>query len=211
MKKKTLTIAIALVLVVALAVGATYAYLTATTGEVKNTFTVGNLIDQNKFVLKEHEVAYNSANGTYDYVTNDGKTVETDHNTYSQLAPKMEVPKDPFIAFRAEVKSPAYVFVEIVDTTDKQITYDLADGWTKLDGVTGNNGGTVYAYKDKITSANYTTNLPILANNKVAVADSATSANLSDATLKFYGYLCQATGFTSAKEAFTNCFGTANP
>lgn len=211
MKKKTLTIAIALVLVVALAVGATYAYLTASSGPVTNTFTVGTVIDANGFVLKEHEVAYNSANGTYDYVTNDGKTVETDHNTYSQLAPKMEVPKDPFIAFRAEVKSPAYVFVEIVDTTDKQITYDLADGWTKLDGVTGNNGGTVYAYKDKITSANYTTNLPILANNKVAVADSATSANLSDATLKFYGYLCQATGFTSAKEAFTNCFGTANP
>ena len=38
MKKKTLTIAIALVLVVALAVGATWAYLTAQSGPVVNTF-----------------------------------------------------------------------------------------------------------------------------------------------------------------------------
>ena len=46
MKKKTLTIAIALVLVVALAVGATWAYLTAHSGQVLNTFTVGKLCDQ---------------------------------------------------------------------------------------------------------------------------------------------------------------------
>ena len=46
MKKKTLTIAIALVLVVALAVGATWAYLTAKTEAVTNTFTVGKLFDQ---------------------------------------------------------------------------------------------------------------------------------------------------------------------
>lgn len=45
MKKKTLTVAIALVLVVALAVGATYAYLTAKTEAVTNTFTVGKTID----------------------------------------------------------------------------------------------------------------------------------------------------------------------
>ena len=46
MKKKTLTIAIALVLVVALAVGATWAYLTAQSGPVVNTFTAGKLFDQ---------------------------------------------------------------------------------------------------------------------------------------------------------------------
>lgn len=45
MKKKTLTAAIALVLIVALAVGATYAYLTAKTGTVTNTFVVGKVID----------------------------------------------------------------------------------------------------------------------------------------------------------------------
>lgn len=66
MKKKTLTIAIALVLVVALAVGATWAYLTAKTEVVTNTFTVGKLFDQGgALTLKEHEQTYNAATGTY--------------------------------------------------------------------------------------------------------------------------------------------------
>ena len=58
MKKKTLTVAIALVLVVALAVGATYAYLTAKTEAVTNTFTVGKTIDdpETNFILKEHKL-----------------------------------------------------------------------------------------------------------------------------------------------------------
>ncbi len=64
MKKKTLTIAIALVLVVALAVGATYAYLTATTGEVKNTFVAGGAVDQSALKLYEHKANQNK-DGTY--------------------------------------------------------------------------------------------------------------------------------------------------
>ena len=67
MKKKTLTVAIALVLVVALAVGATYAYLTAKTEAVTNTFTVGKTIDdpETNFILKEHKVAYDANTATY--------------------------------------------------------------------------------------------------------------------------------------------------
>lgn len=205
MKKKTLTIAIALVLVVALAVGATYAYLTATTKAVTNTFTVGTLIDQNKFVLTEHKVEYDQASGNYNYVMNGEAKVETDVNTYSQLAPKMVVPKDPFISFRDEVKNPAYVFVEICDTTDGQIDYTVANGWTELDNVTGKNNGVVYAYNTKVVG-NQIADLPILNDNTVTVKETATATNLSGATLTFYGYLCQATGFKTADEAFTACF-----
>lgn len=206
MKKKTLTIALALVLVVALAVGASYAYLTAQTGEVKNTFTVGTLIDQNKFVLKEHKVAYDQATGNYTYVLENDAKVETDANTYSQLAPKMEVPKDPFISFRDEVKNPAYVFVEICDTTGGQIGYTVAGGWTKLDNVTGKNGGAVYAYNTKVVG-NPIADLPILNGDSITVKETATAANLNGATLTFYGYLCQATGFSTAADAFGTCFG----
>lgn len=96
MKKKTLTIAIALVLVVALAVGATYAYLTATTGEVKNTFAVGNVIDNTKFALQEHKVAYNDTKGVYDYVlTEAGEKQVATSNTYDKLVPGTTAPKDP--------------------------------------------------------------------------------------------------------------------
>lgn len=207
MKKKTLTIAIALVLVVALAVGATYAYLTAQTKAVTNTFTVGTLIGQNKFVLTEHKVKYDQASGDYTYVMQDQEKVETDANTYSQLAPKMVVPKDPFISFRDEVKNPAYVFVEICDTTAGQIEYTVADGWTKLDNVTGKNNGVVYAYNTKVVG-NQIADLPILSGDTVTVKETATAANLSGATLTFYGYLCQATGFDDAAAAFNQCFGT---
>lgn len=205
MKKKTLTIAIALVLVVALAVGATYAYLTATTQAVTNTFTVGTVIENGKFVLKEHKVKYNQDDGTYVYTTKDGAQEETDSNTYSQLAPKMVVPKDPFISFRAEVKNPAYVFVEICDTTAGQIDYTVANGWTKLDNVTGKNNGVVYAYNTKVVG-NQIADLPILNDNTVTVKETATATNLNGATLTFYGYLCQATGFDTAAAAFDACF-----
>lgn len=206
MKKKTLTIAIALVLVVALAVGATYAYLTAKTEAVTNTFTVGTVIENGKFVLKEHKVEYKQADGTYDYTKKDNAKEETDSNTYSQLAPKMVVPKDPFISFRDEVKNPAYVFVEICDTTAGQIEYTVADGWTKLDDVTGKNNGVVYAYNTKVVG-NQIADLPILNGNTVTVKETATATNLSGATLTFYGYLCQATGFDTPAAAFTACFG----
>ena len=64
MKKKTLTIAIALVLVVALAVGATWAYLTAQSGPVVNTFTAGGAVNQSDLELFEH-VANQKNDGTY--------------------------------------------------------------------------------------------------------------------------------------------------
>lgn len=110
MKKKTLTIAIALVLVVALAVGATYAYLTATTGEVKNTFAVGNVIDNTKFALQEHKVAYNDTKGVYDYVlTEAGEKQVATSNTYDKLVPGTTAPKDPFITIGEKTQAPAYL------------------------------------------------------------------------------------------------------
>ena len=61
MKKKTLTVAIALVLVVALAVGATYAYLTASSDTVKNTFVVGGAVANGDLKLFEHVANKNTA------------------------------------------------------------------------------------------------------------------------------------------------------
>ena len=82
MKKKTLTVAIALVLVVALAVGATWAYLTAQSGPVVNTFTVGKLFDQGgALTLKEHK-AVAQTSGEYSYKVT---TEEATGNEYNLL------------------------------------------------------------------------------------------------------------------------------
>lgn len=215
MKKKTLTIAIALVLVVALAVGATYAYLTATTGKVTNTFAVGKTIEdpEHNFLLKEHPVTYNAATGTY---TVNKNADPVDKNDYDKLAPKMTAEKDPFISFNGkQIETPSYLFVEVVDKTNGAIKWNVSDSWVKLEGVKGKNGGAVYAYTtDKTKGAvlqGTHEDIYILQGDKIEAASNFdTLANAADAnlTLEFYGYLCQATGFADAAAAFNQCFGT---
>lgn len=215
MKKKTLTIAIALVLVVALAVGATYAYLTATTKVVTNTFTAGKTIEDpdKNFLLKEHLATYNEKDGTY---TVNKTATPVESNTYDKLAPKMTAEKDPFISFNGKpIETPSYLFVEVVDKTNGAIKWNESDSWVKLN-VTGPNGGVVYAYTtDKTNSANGTVlqgaqaDIYILQGNKIEAAsnfDTIANADGANLTLKFYGYLCQATGFKTAADAFNACF-----
>ena len=215
MKKKTLTIAIALVLVVALAVGATYAYLTATTGKVTNTFSAGKTIEEpdKNFLLKEHLAKYNEKDGTY---TVDKNAAPVESNKYDKLAPKMTAAKDPFISFNEkQIETPSYLFVEVVDKTNDAIAWNVTDSWVKLEDVTGKNGGAVYVYStDKAKGAvlqGTHEDIYILQGDKIEAASNFdTLANAADAnlTLEFYGYLCQATGFADAAAAFNQCFGT---
>lgn len=211
MKKKTLTIAIALVLVVALAVGATYAYLMASSGPVTNTFAVGNVIDNTKFTLQEHKVAYNDTKGVYDYeLTEAGKKQVATSNTYDKLVPGTTAPKDPFITIGEKTQAPAYLFVKVTDTS-AGITYSVdADKWAEVSsGINGLKAGEkVYVYKvgsDNVLPAGSSGDYAILTNDQISVGSnvSAISGNLV-----FNGYLCQAAGFQSATEAFNQCFGT---
>ena len=201
MKKKTLTIAIALVLVVALAVGATWAYLKAETGTVTNTFTVGSVIAQGGFELKEHEVVYNNATGLYAF--KDGM-VETDANTYDQLAPMTTAPKDPFVKFSKEIKSPAYLFVKVTNTTTGITANVDTTKWTELTGEDLKLGANekLYAYKDVIPVGAHTDPYYILANNQI----STSATEVIGGSLVFNGYLCQAAGFESARAAYVGCF-----
>lgn len=212
MKKKTLTIALALVLVVALAVGASYAYLTAQTGEVKNTFTVGKILDDptNNFVLKEHEVEYNAATGLYEYTQAKAEVAE---NTYSKLAPKTTAPKDPFVKFTAAIESPAYLFVKVTDTTTGITAAVDTTNWTELKGddlKLGENEH-LYVYKEIISVGTHTDPYYILSGNQISVPEDAETVGGS---LAFNGYLCQSAGFASgnvvtaaeAQTAYAACF-----
>lgn len=164
MKKKTLTIAIALVLVVALAVGATYAYLTAKTEAVTNTFTVGKTIDdpETNFILKEHKVAYDANTATYKYVdaegnvtTDSSKYVEVAGNEYNEVTPGMTVAKDPFVQIKKAVETPSYLFVEVYGNA-AGLNYKLNGDWEEVTGLQKQlpNGGTLYVYKTPMTSGN---------------------------------------------------------
>ena len=197
MKKKTLTIAIALVLVVALAVGATWAYLTAQSGPVVNTFTVGKLFDQGG--------ALTLTSGEYSYKVT---TEEATGNEYN-LLPGTKIEKDPFVKVTGlKAGASCYLYVEVVASDASSVlNYSVADTWEQLAGVTGKNGGAVYVYKtndgNRVTADVTATN--ILANNLVEVNDFDVNSDAT-ASLTFYGYLCQSAGFADAAAAFAGCF-----
>lgn len=208
MKKKTLTIAIALVLVVALAVGATYAYLTATTGEVENTFVAGGAVKQSDLKLYEHKANQNK-DGTY---TLDTKTPTT-ANSYTVM-PGVDLPKDPTVEVAA-ANGPYYLFVKVTEGANfnKNIFgYSIDDtAWKQLKDADDKDVAGVYVYTIDKTNAAILTGA-VTANVlkdkvvKVADADSITLAE-ADCTLTFQAYACQSAGFNSAYEAFNTCFG----
>lgn len=224
MKKKTLTVAIALVLVVALAVGATYAYLTASSGPVKNTFVAGGAVKQGDLELFEH-VANKNADGSYTL----DPTKETNGNAYTVM-PGVDLPKDPTVTVE-KASGEYYLFVEVTkgsgfasvtvgEKTGTPLSCNVdATKWEKLD-IAGKEVYVYYVNKDgaKTYIQNTTVeNAAVLktidgTQNTITVSDDndivATLTNDSASALTFKAYACQAAGFQSATEAFNQCFGT---
>lgn len=208
MKKKTLTVAIALVLVVALAVGATYAYLTASSGPVKNTFVAGGAVKQGDLELFEH-VAKKNADGSYTL----DPAKKTDGNAYTVM-PGVDLPKDPTVNVKA-ASGAYYLFVEVTKgekVGGKTLAYAVdSSKWIRLNI----EGREVYAYTadgqtPTILNAELS-NVTILANNKITVSGDAAkigALTADNAKLTFQAYACQAAGFADAAAAFTACFGT---
>ena len=229
MKKKTLTIAIALVLVVALAVGATWAYLTAQSGPVKNTFVVGGAVADKDLKLFEH-VATKNADGSY--TLNPAK--ETDSNAYTVM-PGVNLPKDPTVTVE-KASGEYYLFVEVTKgsgfapvtvgegdnaKTGAPLSYAVNDAnWQPLTLTGKDTNREVYVYcvtgKSAIQSAPVE-NVAVLktigdTQNTITVSDDndivATLTSESASALTFNAYACQAAGFADAAAAFTACFGT---
>ena len=105
MKKAVIT-AVALTLALCLAVGGTLAYLMDKTGEVKNTFTIGDI--------------------------NITLTEETG-NDY-KMVPGATIKKDPKVKVLADSEA-CYVFVKIAESAnlDDFISYTVAGGWTEVE------------------------------------------------------------------------------
>ena len=211
MKKKTLTVAIALVLVVALAVGATYAYLTAQTPAVKNTFVAGGAVADKDLELFEHKAVKN-ADGTYTLGSD-----TTASNAYTVM-PGVNLPKDPTVTVE-KASGEYYLFVEVtkgekVDGDTLSYAVDSSK-WVRL----AVDGREVYAYTaDSKTPAILNSALenvlvlkPGADGNTIQVSgDNAKVAALTadNSALTFNAYACQAAGFADAAAAFTACFGS---
>ena len=209
-KKKTLLTILAVMLVCCIAVTGTLAVLFAKTSEpVVNTFTAagdGKLVT-GEFTLKEH-IAAKQTDGSYtltEETTND--TVKG--NDYYVL-PKTDLPKDPFITITGKTNAPAYLYVEVVDGLPAGMHYNMASCWTRLEGVTGNNGGVIYVYNNGTPIDENSTgleNIAIIAGNTIKVDDVPGLTEGQKVSLSFYAYLGQASVGTPS-EAYVKCFPT---
>lgn len=122
-KSKLFAMLTAVTLVAAIGVGSTFAYLTAKTDDVVNTFTFDNTIQLD---LKESEVELDDA---YQYVDADGADTWTvTKNDYKDVVPGQKVFKDPTVTVKAN-STACYVFVKVEYNAKQFAEIVILDGW----------------------------------------------------------------------------------
>ena len=178
--KRKLIIALALCLALALGIGGTMAYLTAATGPVVNTFTIGNV----GLTLEE----------------NKGTMVDGKHQF--KMVPGNTIEKDPTVTVTAGSEN-CWLFVKLVKANnfDTYLTYAMADGWTELTGVEGVAG----VYYREVTQSETAQEFAVLANNQVTVRDTvAQSDSFVAPTLTISAAAIQRANIDDAKTAYDN-------
>lgn len=205
--KKKLTLVVAFVLVFALGVAGTFAYLTAKTDAVVNTFTVGAVGD----------LSLTETTGS----NTDGK------GGAHKIIPGVPTSKDPKVSYAAdETDEAVYVFVKIdaaawsFDATSNTYTY-LKDGktclswsvdttWTALPGFTG----VYYIALDEGTDLDATS---VIDDDQITVdGTNVTEANIDAVasgagSLTFTAYAIQQAGFEAPAAAWTALQTQLNP
>lgn len=184
MKKKTLTLFLALALALVGIIGGTMAWLTAQTPEIVNTFTDSDI----NITLEETKEDF-------------------------KMVPGYTIEKDPVVTVE-EGSEKCYLFVKLEESEnfDSFLTYEMADGWTALDGVDN-------VYYRTVDTDDMGTPYSVLKDDQVTVLGSVTKEMmnaLTDATyptLTVTAYASQYmssnnTNFTPS-EAWTNISGTS--
>lgn len=201
--KKQIIAGMAAAMVCVGAVGGTFAYLTQTTGEVRNTFTVGNnvQISLDETDVDELGVAVPEA----------GKVTANEY----KLIPGHEYTKDPTVHVDADSET-CYVFIKVDNgiaaiESDAEGYVNIAEqiarnGWTALPNKSG------YYYKtDAVSPEGADVDIDVFgqfAINKDAYIDAEKApmdplnlAQYTDATITITACAVQADGFDSALEA----------
>lgn len=151
--KKTLTMVLAFALIFALGIGATLAWLTATSDTVTNTFTTSDI----NITLTESD--------DLDLKMVPGHTITKD--------PKVTVVKD---------SEPCYLFVKVEKSTnfDSFMTYEMAAGWEPLTDKAGNT--VVGVFYREVGASTDKQEFGVLKDNKVTVRDTVTKADMNALT-----------------------------
>lgn len=197
--KKKLTTVLAIVLVVALSVAGTYAYLTAQTKQVTNTFTAAGLAS--KFTLDESK-ATQKTDGSYTLDVND----RVQENTYS-VVPKVNLAKDPTVHVTLEKNVGAYVFLAVDNNLGDGLTATIDDTqWTALNKTYTAQGveWTMYYKQLEGSATPAQVDINVLAGQQIVVGDTVAE---NCGNIVFNAYLTQSAGFTSALDAWNNSWG----
>ena len=173
MKKKIVICALSIAVIICCAVGGTFAWLTTQTGEVRNTFTIGNI----DITLAE--------------TTSDFKMI-----------PGETIAKDPVVTVKANSEA-CWLFVKVTesDNLDDFITYTVDSGWTALTGVSGVYYREVAAVSAD-SSFDVLTGNAVTVKDTVTktMMDALTDNTLP--TLTFKAYAIQKSGFDTVEAAW---------
>ena len=192
MKKKSLALVLALAMIVVCVVGGTLAWLIATTGSVTNTFTYGDI----DIKLEETDAT----------VSADGSATKE-----FKMIPGYTIAKDPKVTVLADSEK-CYLFVKVAesDNFDTFMTYDMADGWKALAGVSG-----VYYREVETSTANQ--EFAVLKDNQVTVSGDVTKTMLNglteatQPTLTFTAYACQYNSSNGTSFSAADAWAKVNP
>lgn len=182
-----LMLVLALALIVGVAGGATFAWLTATSDTVTNTFTYGDI------------------NITL------GETTGSDY----KIIPGVDIEKDPLVTVEAGSEA-CWLFVKVEEEgtfVANKVTYSIADGWTKGDGtkIPAN------VYYRAVDAVKNDTDFAVLKDNKIYVSDTLTKIDISGIPtttppkLSITAYAIQKDGMNTAAEAWAAIPGTTQP
>ncbi len=179
MKTKTGRRAIIVMLCALLLVGAsvlgTWAYLTATTAAKENTFTYGDI----------------------------GLTLDESTGSSYKIVPGVDISKDPTVKVAAGSEA-CWLFVKVEQTGTflDGVSYEIADGWTALEGQSG-------VYYRQVAAVTAETSFAVLKGNKITVSADITSGQIHDLTgndktpkLTFTAYAVQQATVASAAAAW---------
>lgn len=171
---------LALVLVIGCVAGGTVAWLVAKTEPVVNIFTYGNI-----------NIALAETTGT-NYKVIPGTVIE----------------KDPKVTVKAGSEA-CYLFVKVEKVgTFTGMSYEIADGWTALEGENG-------VYYRQVGSVTADTSFEVIKGNEITVSETLTKENIPTAnpTLKITAYAVQQENIADAATAWkaANPTTTTNP
>lgn len=119
------------------------------------------------------------------------------------LMPGVDAARHPFVRIEKKSGVPSFVYVEVVSTLDGKVSFTLIGDWEKLEGVTGQNGGEVYAYNDTVASeGEEDIELFLLEDDVVTVSHTYIAEGEAETNLSFYPYMAKAEEGKTAEECF---------